>query len=363
MTTQLENATKTFGGNSEGEKPSGRRVLLTGTSGFLGSTILKRLKEDPGCEKLVAVDIKRPPFKLRKTKYYKLDLTNPRADEMLVEIMNEQKPDIVVHTGFFQRPIEDTTYAHEVNSVGTMHILSACSESPVRKLVVASRTMVYGAHYDNPHYMTEDYTPRPHMEYEFQLDKIEIERQLLRFWKSNPDTMVTVLRHCSIMGPSVENCWTHYLSMPVCPTVLGYNPLVQFISEDDVIDAFKLAIDEDFPGVFNIVGKRVIPLSMILKLANKPRLPMAHILAKQLFRALWIAKKGPFPPEHLEFLKFHCLADGSRAKEVMGYEAKKTAWEALEEFLDRKRLGRVGRPMETETEERIESLTGVATGE
>jgi UDP-glucose 4-epimerase len=292
-------------------------------------------------------------------------MTHPRADELLLEIFKEEKPDIVVHTGFYQRPIEDTTYAHELNSIGTMHILAACAESHVRKIVVSSRTMVYGAFFDNPHYMTEEHSPRPQMVYEFQLDKVEVERQLLRFWKSNPEILVTVLRHCSIMGPNVENCWTHYLSMPVCPTVLGYNPLIQFISEEDVIDAFEIAINDDFPGVFNIVGRRIIPLHMILKLANKVRMPMAHPLAENLFRMLWIANLGPFPPEHLHFLKYHCLADSTRAKEVMGFEAKKTAWQALEEYLEVRRLDRVGRPTEPEEEdEEVErELSNIAANE
>lgn len=335
---------------------AGRSVLLTGTSGFLGSHLLKRLTADPHCKKLIAVDMERPPYKMPKKKFYKVDLTHPRADEMLIEILKEHKPDIVVHTGFYQRPIEDTTYAHEVNSIGTMHLLSACAESPVRKLVVGSRTMVYGAQFDNPHYMNEDHYPRPQMDYEFQRDKVEVERQLLRFWKDNPETLVTVLRHCSIIGPTVDNCWTHYLSMPVCPTILGYNPLIQFISEEDVLDAFELAMNGDFPGVFNIVGKHAIPLSMILKLANKTRLPMPAAVAANFFRMLWITNLGPFPPEHVNFLKHHCLADGSRAKEVMGFEAKKTAWRALEEFLEVRRLDRVGRPTEAEEadEEMIE---------
>ena len=204
---------KAFGGNRPKEKSkasaSGRCVLLTGTSGFIGSNLLKRLKEDARWDKVVAVDMQRPPFKHSKVTFYKVDLTYPRADEMLIEILEEERPDTVVHTGFYQRPIEDTTYAHEVNSIGTMHLLSACSEAPVRKIVVSSRTMVYGAHYDNPHYMSEDHTPRPQMEYEFQRDKVEVERQLLRFWKDSPETLVTVLRHCSIIGPTVDNCWSH----------------------------------------------------------------------------------------------------------------------------------------------------------
>jgi UDP-glucose 4-epimerase len=328
-----------------------RCVLLTGTSGFVGSQLLKRLITDSQCERLIAIDTQRPPFKHHKVTFHKLDLTYPRADEMLIEIFNDEKPDTVVHTGFYQRPIEDTTYAHEVNSIGTMHILSACSEAPVRKIIASSRTMVYGAQYDNPHYMSEEHMPRPQMDYEFQRDKVEVERQLLRFWKDNPETLVTVLRHCSIMGPTVENCWTHYLSMPVCPTILGYNPLIQFITEDDVIDAFNFAVDDDFPGVFNIVGQRAIPLSMILKLANKVRVPLFSSVAENLFRGMWITKLGPFPAEHINFLRYHCLADGSKAKQVMGFEAKWTAWEALEQYLEDRRLGQVGRPTDLDESE------------
>jgi UDP-glucose 4-epimerase len=356
MEGKMSNPEKTAQNTKSGNSRPGRCVLLTGTSGFIGSELLRRLRAENRLDRLVAVDMQRPPFKHSKVTFHKVDLTYPGADEMLIEIFEEEKPDTVVHTGFYQRPIEDTTYAHEVNSIGTMHILSACSEVPVRKIVASSRTMVYGAQYDNPHYMSEDHTPRPQMEYEFQRDKVEIEHQLLRFWKDNPETLVTVLRHCSIMGPTVDNCWTHYLSMPVCPTVMGYNPMVQFISEDDVIDAFDLAIDGDFPGVFNIVGRRAIPLSMILKLANKPRLPLISPVAENLFRGLWISNLGPFPPEHINFLRYHCLADSSRAKEVMGFRARKTAWEALEEYLEVRRLGRVGRPTR-ETEENEEAIS------
>jgi UDP-glucose 4-epimerase len=106
----------------------------------------------------------------------------------------------------------------------------------------------------------------------------------------------------------------------------------------------------------------VIPLSLVLRLANKPRLPLIYPVAENFFRGLWITNLGPFPPEHLNFLRFHCLADPSRAKEVMGFEAKKTAWEALEEFLEVRRLGRVGRPTHPEDteEEAARTLTNVS---
>ena len=362
MAKTTKNSAKSSRKDGSNASAPGRTVLLTGTSGFVGSQLLRRLKTDDRCDRLIAIDMQLPPFKHPKVTFHKIDLTYPSADEMLIDIFEEEKPDIVVHTGFYQKPIEDTTYAHEVNSVGTMHILSACAEVPVRKIVVSSRTLVYGAYYDNPHYMSEDHMPRPHMEYEFQLDKCEVERQLLRFWKEHPEMLVTVLRHCSILGPTVDNCWSHYLTMPVCPTVLGYNPLIQFIAEDDVIDAFSLAIDGDFPGVFNIVGRRAIPLNKVLRLANKPRLPMIYMLGENLFRGLWISKLGPFPPEHLSFLRYHCLADGSRAKEIMGFEAKKTAWEALEEFLEAGRLGRVGRPVDWDEDLEEENMTREPAG-
>ena len=49
----------------------------------------------------------------------------------------------------------------------------------------------------------------------------------------------------------------------------------------------------------------------------------------------------------------------------MGFEAKKTAWEALEEFLEVKRLDRVGRPMAEEelSEEVVEELVSAPSEE
>ena len=64
----------------------------------------------------------------------------------------------------------------------------------------------------------------------------------------------------SILGPSIHNIATHYLSSKVCFTPLGFDPLVQLVHEDDVIRAFQIVIEQDHSGIFNIVGEGVLPL-------------------------------------------------------------------------------------------------------
>ena len=93
----------------------------------------------------------------------------------------------------------------------------------------------------------------------FFADKIAAEREVAAFAAKARGTVVTILRTAPIVGPTVRNYITRYLAERIVITLLGFDPLWQFVHEVDAIAAFKLAIDRDFPGVFNIVGEGVLP--------------------------------------------------------------------------------------------------------
>ena len=103
-----------------------------------------------------------------------------------------------------------------------------------------------------------------------------------RFRDEHPDTVVTTLRTAATLGPTIRNFATRFFARPVAPTLMGYDPLMQFVHERDVVDAFALAVDDDFPGEFNIVGDGVLPYSTILAMMGKVPLPMPHFVAYPL---------------------------------------------------------------------------------
>jgi UDP-glucose 4-epimerase len=315
-----------------------RVVTVTGAASFLGTNLVGLLEEDERVSRIVAIDIKPPPTAQRKTRYYEVDFTQPTAEARLSEIFAAERTDTLVHLAFLASPTHGTAVAHELESVGTRHVLVAARHSHVRKVVMWSQTILYGAQPSNPNFLTERHALRAPTNEPFFADKIEAEAEVARFGQRVPGAVVTVLRTAPILGPTIHNYVTRYLSRRVVPTMMGFDPLVQFIHEVDAIAAFKLAIDRDLPGIFNIVADGVLPLSTVIKLAGRLAVPLPHPLAQTIAAALWLAHIAEAPPSFMHHLRFLCVADGEKAREKMGFRPAYTTREAVLDFTSAQRL-------------------------
>lgn len=313
-------------------------IAITGTAGFIGSALLQELENDPDYKNIIAIDKRKPPFETKKTKFYRFDLTETLADSKLLEIFEKENVDTVVHAAFPVSPPQDLSSAHELVSVGTMYVIDACAAKKVRKLIMASTTEVYGAHATNPNFLSENHPQRGGFKSRFLRDRIEAENQMLKFSKKHPETVVTILRPCTILGPNIRNYKTNFLQNLLVFTVMGYDPLFQCIHEDDVIRAYKMAIEEDFPGVYNIVGDGVLPLSKVLHLAGRLSLPVPAPVMYPVVQLLWYLNIIPAPSSRLDFLKYLSVADGDKAKKTMGFVPRYSTKEALLAFIGAQRL-------------------------
>src|SRR5262249_55609924 len=178
-----------------------------------------------------------------------------------------EQVDMLLHLAFLSSPTHATAWAHELESVGTMHVLNAARHVPLRKLILWSQTILYGAHPTNPNFLSETHGLRADADEPFFADKMAAEGAVAGFAAKSKGTVVTVLRTAPIVGPTVHNYITRYLASRAVLTLMGFDPLWQFVHEVDAIAAFKLAIDRDFPGTFNIVGEGVLPLSTVITIA------------------------------------------------------------------------------------------------
>ncbi|MFA6034316.1 MAG: NAD-dependent epimerase/dehydratase family protein [Myxococcota bacterium] len=316
-------------------------VALTGAFGYIGMNLMKLLDADPNCKKIVAIDIRQPPLHMERMQYHKLDLTQPFADAELVRILKDEKVDCVAHLAFIGNPVHNSQWVHELEVIGTLKVLNACAVAKVGKFVMWSLTMVYGAHPSNPNFLREDHAKRGAPGVQFVNDKLEAETEVLKFAAKHPDMLVTLLRTCTILGPTVNNVVTKLLSRKVVLCPMGFDPLMQFVHEVDVTDAFKLAIDRDFPGDFNIVGNGVLTLSTMLKMAGKVPLPVPYSLGRALHNAMWSAQFSRIPPGFLDYFRYIWIADGTKAQEVMGFTPKYSSKEALLNFVGTQRLRHV----------------------
>lgn len=313
-------------------------VAITGADSFLGRNLIGLLEEDEGYPRIVALDVRRPRTAGRKTRYYEVDLTHPGVEARIAEIFVAEEVDTLVHLAFLSSPTVAEAWAHELESVGTMHVLHACRQVPLSKLVMSSSTLLYGALPDNPNHLTESHPLRGIPGSRFLTDKIDAEKQVRRFAEASPECAVTVLRLAPVLGPTVRSWVTRWLSRRAVPTLLGFDPLVQFLHEMDAVAAFKLALDRRAPGAFNIVGEGVLPISTVIKLAGRVSVPLPRSVLRTATSLLWMANLNEAPPHFIPFLRYVCVADGSAAERSLGFVPAFSTREAVLDFAGALRL-------------------------
>ncbi len=321
---------------SSGQQP--RRVAITGLASFVGGRLAERLSElDPATE-VVALD-KRLPARLEgRVRFHRVDLTEPTADGVVAEILQKERCEVVLHSAFLTQPSHDVGESHELELIGSLHVMNACAAADVHKLVVMSSAEVYGAHPDNLNFLGEEQRLRAHPASHSVRDRAEMEGLLWIFARRHPQLVVTSLRPCWVAGPTVEGAVTRHFSGRSVTTLLGYDPLMQFLHEDDLLRAVELVLARDVSGPFNLAGTGVLPLSTLLRLAGKRSLPWPHPLLYRLDFLNSLLRTGDSPAAFYDYLRFLWVVDTERARSVLGFEPEYTTKEAWMSFVVSRKL-------------------------
>jgi len=316
----------------------GRVVALTGACSFLGRNLLALLEEDPTVSKVIALDVQNAPTAGSKTCFYEIDLTQPGVESRLSEVLHAECVTCLVHLALIGSPTQAVAWAHELDSVGTMHVLSACRQYGLPKLVTCTTTLSYGADPKNPNHLSESSPLRGVHGVPYLEDRLDVEKQIARFADESPDVEVTVLRMAPVLGPTVDNFVSRWLSRIFVPMVLGHDPLLQFLHEVDAVAALKLAVDRSCPGAFNIVSRGALPVSTVVGLAGRIALPLPFGLLRRVMSLLWVAQLSEAPPEFAYLLRYLCVAEGVRAQDELGFRPAFSTADAVLDFEGAQRL-------------------------
>ncbi|HZC25424.1 MAG TPA: NAD-dependent epimerase/dehydratase family protein [Actinopolymorphaceae bacterium] len=296
-----------------------RVVLVTGVSRDLGSRFARLLAADPEIDRVLGVDVVPPRHDLGAAEFVRVDLRSPVVSRVLAR----EEVDTVAHLNVIAAPQHAGGRAtmKEINVIGTMQLLAACQRLPsVRKVVVKSSTTVYGASPDDPAMFTEEMEPRSLPRSGFAKDAVEVEGYVRGFARRRPDVVVTMLRFANVMGPRVRTPITRYFTLPVVPTVLGFDPRLQFVHEDDLMEALRLATVSDVPGTFNVAGDRILMLSQAIRRMGRPAAPVPAFAVATFGQAFRAARLADFTPEQLSFLTYGRGIDTSRMRDELGFK-------------------------------------------
>jgi len=309
------------------------RLAITGAASFLGARTLRRLVETLGEGEVVAIDIAEPPATLAGVRHRRVDLTEPASDQQLLDVLRDEEVETVVHMAFFTNPQRDSTYAHELESIGTLNLLAASAAAGVRHVVVRSFTAVYGARGANPNFLIEDRPLAPNSSLSWVRDKLEAEQHAASFARRYPEMTVTVLRFAPLFGPGVRTFYTRVFDRRVVPVLMGYDPLIQLLHPDDALTAIEAALARAPKGAVNVAPRSSISLIRALHLAGKIPVPVPHPAAYAIYDALWSSGVGPAPGAFVDYVRYLFVADGQRAEREMGFRARYGSRDSLAAYL------------------------------
>ncbi len=321
----------------------GRRVLVTGADTFWGGRMIQALEIDPDNDVILGLGTRNPAMPFDRAEFVRADQTYSILDR----IVRATQVDTIIHTFL----VVDSTLVrpralHEINVIGTMNLLAAAGAtgSPVRHVVVKSSTVVYGSTARDPNTFSEDH-PRsdpPRTRLERSLTEAE---QLVRdFAEENPSTTVSVLRFANVLGTDIRTSISKNLSRPFFPVIFGYDPLVQFVEEDDVVRALEFVTRNRIPGLFNVAGAGRLPWSEVAAICGTRRWPLSPVNPRRAIAPLARLGIFDFPPELAALLRYGRGVDTRRFL-ATGFEYGYTSAGAVRSFIRAQHLRRsAGRP-------------------
>ena len=314
---------------------AGKRVLITGLGTFWGGLVAQALEADPGVDVIIGLDTREPNVELERTEYVRTD----ENYSILSRIVRAARIDTIAHTFL----VVDSTAMraktmHEINVIGTMNLFAAASApgSTVRDVVVKSSSYVYGTAKEDPVWFSEE-TPRshtPHSRVERSLAAVE--GYVRDFAIDNPHVNVTMLRFSNVLGPDIETPISRALSLPLVPSVAGFDPRFQFVHEEDVIRSILFVLDHQLAGIYNVAGDGLLPWSEVAAICGKrtvPLPPYGTSLAAMPLKRLGVE----LPEELLALLRYGRGIDNRRLKQA-GFEYRYTSAGSVEAFIEALRL-------------------------
>ncbi|GMQ85192.1 MAG: NAD-dependent epimerase/dehydratase family protein [Acidimicrobiia bacterium] len=294
-------------------------IFITGAATRTGGQLVRRLEREAETT-VVAVDDIDPivPFASR---FERLSLDRLALARFLLDT----RPDTVIHLQTVDRSsVMGGTRSHDESTVGAQALFGAIGRcETVRHVVVRSDGAVYGSSPRAPSVARVDSKPVEGSG-RFQRDMIQMEQFVRDVAATHDHVDYTILRFAPVFGPTIRNPISRYLTLPGVPTLLGFDPRLQFIGEHDALAAFIHTIAHPVPGTFNVAAPGQLYLSRVLRLGLRIAQPLPKRALHAALRGL--ARAGLEVPRHtVALLKHGRVMETSATTHELGFTPRLTS--------------------------------------
>jgi UDP-glucose 4-epimerase len=310
---------------------TGRRVLITGVGSHVGSLLAAQLERDPDVEYVAGLDTRRPKVRLEHAEFIEADIRDPEIGRLIPAT----GVDTIVHEQIVRQPGPGMSprAMHDINVIGTLQLLAACERVPtLRTIVVRGSAGVYGAEPQAPQFFKEEMASLFPLRTRFQRDVAEIENYFETYARRHDGVDCTMLRYQPAIGPGMRTQITRYLSQPVCPTFMGFDPRIQLVHIEDALEAIVAAVRNPVRGAVNVAGPGTIGLARMIRLAGKHALPIAAPLFGAVTSTGQRLGLDTQSDDFQRLLRYGRGVDTRRLTDEVGYTPRHSTVEAVESW-------------------------------
>jgi len=306
----------------------------------VGEALTRRLVGEPDVGKVIAIDDARG--QVAGATWRVTDVRDPGLASRLVGV------DVVAHLALDLGVGGDDAARSGLNVRGTQTVLTAAAASGVRRVVLCTSAMVYGAHADNTVPLNEDAPLRAVADGAVVGDLLEIERLARRAPTAHPGLSVTVVRPATVVGPGIDSVLTRHFEAPRLLVVRGSQPRWQFCHVDDLAAALELAVLGAVEGAVTVGCDGWMEQEEVETLTGMRRIELPAGIAFGTAERLHRLGVIPAPASDLQYLVHPWVVPSTRLREAgwkPSYDNPSALGELLEQVgghhaLAARRLGR-----------------------
>ncbi|MFL5321194.1 MAG: NAD-dependent epimerase/dehydratase family protein, partial [Myxococcaceae bacterium] len=233
------------------------------------------------------------------------------------DVFRTKKPDAVIHMATVTSLQVSGDERDRINLGGTRAVFDHCRTYGVKHVVFVGRHTFYGAAPDSALYHQEEEPPLALASFPALADLVAADLYAANALWREPQMSTAVLRMVYTLGPSLHGTLGAFLRGRRVPMVLGYDPLFQFMHEDDAVTAIILSLEKNLKGIFNVAGPSPLPLSTIIKESGRTAVPLPEFL---LQRVMGRGGLPSLPAGALTHIKYPIVVDGSSFKKATGFK-------------------------------------------
>ncbi|HWE28772.1 MAG TPA: SDR family oxidoreductase [Polyangia bacterium] len=289
------------------------KVLIPGITGRLARSVATKL-HDAG-HQVLGID-RRPWLNAPKDiEVFQLDIRKRAAEE----VFRKHRPEAVIHMATVTHLTVRNEDRFRINLFGTRAVFDHCAHYGAKRCIFVGRHTYYGAAADSSLYHGEEDPPFAMTTFPELADLVAADLYAGSALWRHPELDTCVLRMCYTLGPSVSGTLATFLKAQRVPMVLGFDPLYQFMHEEDAADAICVSLEKQLRGVYNVAGPQPMPMSNLIRAAGRTVVPVPEIVLKLAFGRFGLPQ---LPPGAVAHLKYPVVIDDSSFRTATGFNHK-----------------------------------------